>query len=77
VLAAANPVYGQYNRQKKPSENIALPDSLLSRFDLMFIVLDNLNPTFDRKISDHVLKMHMYRRPGVEGKKKKKKKKRK
>jgi DNA replication licensing factor MCM3 len=66
VLAAANPVYGQYNRQKKPSENIALPDSLLSRFDLMFIVLDNLDPTHDRSISSHVLKMHMYRRPGAE-----------
>lgn len=66
VLAAANPVYGQYNRQKKPSENIALPDSLLSRFDLMFIVLDNLDPTHDRSISSHVLKMHMFRRPGTE-----------
>lgn len=68
VLAAANPVYGQYNRQKKPSENIALPDSLLSRFDLMFIVLDNLDPRQDRAISQHVLRMHMYKSPGhVEG----------
>ncbi len=48
VLAAANPAYGQYNRHKKPSENIRLPDSLLSRFDLLFIVLDQLNPEHDR-----------------------------
>lgn len=64
VVAAANPVYGKYNKQKKPTENIGLPDSLLSRFDLLFIVLDNLNPTSDRDISDHVLRMHRYRRPG-------------
>jgi DNA replication licensing factor MCM3 len=33
---------GQYNRTKRPQENIALPDSLLSRFDLLFIVLDKV-----------------------------------
>jgi DNA replication licensing factor MCM3 len=64
VVAAANPVYGQYNRTKRPTENIGLPDSLLSRFDLLFIVLDNLTPEHDRRIGDHVLRMHRYRRPG-------------
>jgi len=66
VVAAANPVYGQYNRQKKPTENIGLPDSLLSRFDLLFIVLDQMDPNHDREIAMHVLRMHRYRKPGDE-----------
>ena len=44
VLAAANPIYGQYNPDLTIMENVALPDSLLSRFDLLFIVLDNVDP---------------------------------
>lgn len=67
VLAAANPVYGQYNKNKKPQENIGLPDSLLSRFDLLFVVLDKLDRGADRNISDHVLRMHRYTRAGQEG----------
>lgn len=45
-------------------ENIGLQDSLLSRFDLLFIMLDQMDPEQDREISDHVLRMHQYRAPG-------------
>ncbi|PVD32239.1 hypothetical protein C0Q70_07672 [Pomacea canaliculata] len=64
VLAAANPVYGRYDQYKTPMENIGLQDSLLSRFDLLFIVLDKMDPEHDRQISDHVLRMHRYRANG-------------
>ncbi|KAJ5934323.1 DNA replication licensing factor mcm3 [Penicillium verhagenii] len=66
VLAAANPVYGQYDVHKDPHKNIALPDSLLSRFDLLFIVTDDIEDSKDRTISEHVLRMHRYRQPGTE-----------
>ncbi|XP_040283139.1 DNA replication licensing factor MCM3 [Bufo bufo] len=64
VLAAANPVYGRYDQYKTPMDNIGLQDSLLSRFDLLFIMLDLMDPEQDREISDHVLRMHRYRATG-------------
>ena len=66
VVAAANPVYGQYDTHKDPHRNIALPDSLLSRFDLLFVVTDDIEDVRDRQISEHVLRMHRYRQPGTE-----------
>ena len=66
VVAAANPIFGQYDPHKDPHKNIALPDSLLSRFDLLFVVTDDIEDTRDRQISEHVLRMHRYRHPGTE-----------
>lgn len=65
VIAAANPVFGQYDIHKEPHKNIALPDSLLSRFDLLFIVTDDVNQKKDRTIADHVLRMHRFIPPGL------------
>lgn len=66
VIAAANPIFGQYDTHKDPHKNIALPDSLLSRFDLLFVVTDDIEDTRDRRISEHVLRMHRYRLAGSE-----------
>jgi hypothetical protein len=54
----------QYDRSLTPTKNIGLPDSLLSRFDLLFIVLDQMDADIDRQISEHVLRMHRYRTSG-------------
>lgn len=64
VLAAANPVYGRYDRRKRIQENVGLPDSLLSRFDLLFVVLDRMDPEIDRKVAAHVVEAHRYRPEG-------------
>ncbi|KAG0437188.1 Maternal DNA replication licensing factor mcm3 [Dictyocoela muelleri] len=55
VLAAANPVFGQYRDNLKPQENILLSETILTRFDLIFITRDNLNSEEDEKIAKHVL----------------------
>lgn len=52
--------------EKKPFENITLPDSLLSRFDLVFVVLDKTDDEFNRAISEHITRLHRYIPPGVE-----------
>lgn len=65
VLAAANPVYGRYDSYKTPMENIGLQDSLLSRFDCLFIMLDTVDTDTDRMIADHVVRMHRYRQVQV------------
>ncbi|KAK9768409.1 MCM DNA helicase complex subunit, variant 2 [Basidiobolus ranarum] len=66
VIAAANPAYSSYDENAPVHENVNLPDSLLSRFDLLFIVLDTSEESRDRQIADHVLRMHRYVPRGLE-----------
>ena len=58
ILAAANPVGGHYNRAKTVSENLKLNPALLSRFDLVFIMIDTPNEESDMFLSDHIMKRH-------------------
>ena len=67
VLAAANPLYGRYNLRKSMSENINLPNSLLSRFDLVFLLLDKPNLELDLKLARHVAHVHRFlKRPDID-----------
>lgn len=61
VIAAANPIYGDYDRSLAAAKNIGLPDSLLSRFDLLFVVLDEKDPKVDKRIADRVIRNHSYK----------------
>lgn len=63
VIAAANPIYGEYQKDLPPTKNIGLPDSLLSRFDLLFVVLDDKSSMHDRKVAERVTKNHRYIAP--------------
>ncbi|ELR17905.1 MCM8 protein [Acanthamoeba castellanii str. Neff] len=58
VIAAANPVGGHYNRAKTVAENLKMSEAVLSRFDLVFILLDKPDEQRDQMISDHVMALH-------------------
>ncbi|KAJ2807192.1 DNA replication licensing factor mcm8 [Coemansia furcata] len=58
VIAAANPAGGHYNKAKTVAENLKINSALLSRFDLIFILLDRPNADMDRFLSEHVMALH-------------------
>lgn len=53
-------MYGEYARDLSVAINIGLPDSLLSRFDLLFVMLDEKDAESDRKIAERVINNHRY-----------------
>jgi DNA replication licensing factor MCM5 len=59
VLAAANPVFGKYDDMRQPFENIEFQSTILSRFDLIFLIRDVRNESKDRVIAQHVINIHM------------------
>ncbi|KJE89885.1 DNA replication licensing ATPase [Capsaspora owczarzaki ATCC 30864] len=60
ILAAANPAYGRYNLAKSAAANINLPAALLSRFDLMFLLLDRADQDDDHRLAKHITYVHQH-----------------
>lgn len=58
VLAAANPIFGRYDDMKTPGENIDFQTTILSRFDMIFIVKDEHERGRDERIAKHVMGIH-------------------
>jgi DNA replication licensing factor MCM5 len=67
VLAAANPVFGRYDDFKSASENIDLMTTILSRFDLIFLVRDIREEERDRMICRHVMGVHIQSSRSADG----------
>lgn len=65
ILAAANPLYGRYNPRISPVDNINLPAALLSRFDVLFLMLDQPTREADEKLANHVAYVHMHNKHPV------------
>ncbi|KAG9062821.1 minichromosome maintenance protein 5 [Linnemannia hyalina] len=61
VLAAANPVFGRYDDMRSAGENIDFQTTILSRFDMIFILKDEHNEGRDMTIARHVMNVHMDR----------------
>jgi len=59
VLAAANPVFGRYDDERSAAENIDFLPTILSRFDLIFIVRDIRDVERDKQIANHVVDIHI------------------
>lgn len=63
LLAAANPAYGRYNAKRSVAENLNLPAALLSRFDLLFVLLDVPSLDADLALARHVAHVHQHGAP--------------
>jgi DNA replication licensing factor MCM4 len=59
ILASANPIGSKYNPNLPVPQNIDLPPTLLSRFDLVYLVLDRVDEQNDRRLARHLVSMYL------------------
>ncbi|KAL8634962.1 MAG: hypothetical protein Q9228_007499, partial [Teloschistes exilis] len=59
ILASANPIGSKYNPNLPVPQNIDLPPTLLSRFDLVYLVLDRIDEQNDRRLARHLVGMYL------------------
>eukprot|EP00833_Pecoramyces_ruminatium_P000659 jgi/Orpsp1_1/1174691/evm.model.c7180000050994.2 len=59
ILACANPIDSKYNEKLTIVQNINLPPTLMSRFDLLYLILDKPNEYDDRKLAQHIVNLYI------------------
>lgn len=58
ILAAANPIFGRYDKSKTLRANVKLTPPLMSRFDMFFVLTDECNDRVDTHLAKHILAIH-------------------
>ncbi|KAE9038899.1 DNA replication licensing factor [Phytophthora rubi] len=58
ILASANPIESRYNPNKSVVENVNILPTLLSRFDLIYLILDKPQAESDRKLAKHIVALY-------------------
>lgn len=66
VIAAANPIGGRYDASMTFAENVALSDPILSRFDILCVVKDEVDPIQDQHLAKFVVSSHIRHHPSKE-----------
>jgi len=59
VFAAANPVFGRYDDDKNAAEQVDFQSTILSRFDMIFILRDTYNEDKDMTLAKHIIDIHV------------------
>jgi replicative DNA helicase Mcm len=67
ILAAANPTLGRYEPSLSIQDNIKLPFTIMSRFDLIWILVDTVEATKDRELAQFILGMHQMKKTTRKG----------
>ncbi|KAK1423653.1 hypothetical protein QVD17_18959 [Tagetes erecta] len=65
ILAAANPTGGRYDKSKPLKYNVALPPAILSRFDLVYVMIDEPDDITDYRIADHIVTVRQKREEAI------------
>ena len=63
IVAAANPIRGRYNPTIPFSQNVELTEPILSRFDVLCVVKDNVDPVMDELLARFVVGSHLRSHP--------------
>lgn len=65
ILACANPINSKFDVNLSVPENVNLPPPLMSRFDLLYLILDKPNEADDRRLAQHLVSLYLVDRPDI------------